>query len=1511
MRLRGHNPFACVRSEGGLLPPELLARVAEGDTGLPGTGPASYHLAAGERVGEAVNRSWSGLLGAWAAFDGARHGLPEGDAGTTLTRERWLLPLFGELGFGRLLPARAVEAAGSAYPVSHGWHCSPLHLVSFRYDLDRREPGVAGAARFSPHALVQELLNRSPERLWGVVTNGLRLRLLRDNVSLTRQAFVEWDLEAMMSSEAYSDFVVLWLVCHQSRVEAEQPEECLLEQWSEAAAEQGTRALERLRGGVEDAIVALGRGYVAHPANDALRTDLRSGALSGSELYRQLLRQVYRLLFCFVAEDRDLLHPPGSDPAARERFDRWFSTRRLRGLAVTQRGTRHHDLHTTLALVWRGLASADGLTELALPALGGRLFAPSATAALEPCLLANDGLLDAVRALALAEAGGIRRPVDFKNLGAEELGSVYESLLELHPEIDADAGHFALATAAGHERKKTGSYYTPTPLIASLLDSALEPVLDEAARAPDPEAAILALRVCDPACGSGHFLIAAAHRIAKRLATVRTGDAEPAPDAQRTALRDTIGACIYGVDVNPMAVELCQTALWMEALQPGRPLGFLDHRIVVGNSLLGATPALVAQGVPDAAFKPLGRLDKGFEQQVRAALDSAQPGAEHAAERHAAFAALCREAVDDTATATELRRRNDRERKRQGAFVLGDPARVADDALEREAAAVGAIGEETVAEVEAKRERHERLLRSREHRRAKLLADVWCTAFAGSKQPGTPAVTQATLDAIARDPAALEEGEREVVEGTARRHGFLHWHVAFPDVFVPDADGGDAGWRGGFDIVLGNPPWERVKLQEKEWFAVREPAVAAAPNKAARERAIAALAETEPAILHSFLVDRRDAEAASAFMRTSGRYPLCGRGDVNTYAIFAETNRAVISPTGRVGCIVPSGIATDDTTKHFFAALMESRTLRSLYDFENAQGIFPAVHRSTKFCLLTLTGAEGAAEHGAEFVFFAHRTADLADPERRFTLTPEDIALLNPNTRTCPIFRSRRDAELTKGIYCRVPVLVREGDPEGNPWGFRPRRVFDLNKTSDLAVFVPWTEGNGDYVPHYGMGQFHQFDHRFATYEGDTRRPFSHDTAEPSRPRAIVRAREVTDRLAQWHAPWFVTWRDYCRNTDERTCIATVLPTSATDFGVRLALIDRANASPLLLASFNSFTFDYCVRLALGGTHLSDYIMRQLPVFPPDVGSTRLPFLPQHLDEWLRPRVLELTYTAHDLAPFARDFGYLGEPFRWDDDRRFLLRAELDAAFFHLYGIERDDVDYILDTFPIVRRKDEQRFGEYHTKRVILEVYDAMAHAAESGAEYRTRLDPPPADPSLAHGTAAPGAQVIPFPFERVAAPAPEERFVTHAPVYSLRAAAGAFGNARAVEPDGWVRLGGGRRLGPDMFVARVEGRSMEPTIPDGAWCLFNRAGAGSRDGQVVLAQHHEIADPDTGGSYTVKRYRSRAVPGELDLWQHAEIRLESDNAAYPPIVLQEADSDEVRIVATFVDVVHPGGARG
>ena len=316
---RGNRDFQTIRSEGGLLPLDLLRRVLDPRTDLPGTTPEDYGLPAGERLNEVITQSWNRLGKHWAEFRAAAANLPENAAGTGLTNDRWSLPLLRELGFGFLPVTAGPELDGRTYPIGRFFGPAPIHLVGCGLSLDRRAAGQRGAASTNPHGMVQEFLNRSGAHLWAIASNGLRLRVLRDSQALSRQSFLEFDLETMFAGEVYSDFVLLWLSVHATRFlprDRERPETCRLEEWTQEAERLGTRALGDLRGGVERALAILGSGFTGHPRNEALREALRSDAITAADLHEQLLRVVYRLIFLFVAEDRtldgrSLLHPPG------------------------------------------------------------------------------------------------------------------------------------------------------------------------------------------------------------------------------------------------------------------------------------------------------------------------------------------------------------------------------------------------------------------------------------------------------------------------------------------------------------------------------------------------------------------------------------------------------------------------------------------------------------------------------------------------------------------------------------------------------------------------------------------------------------------------------------------------------------------------------------------------------------------------------------------------------------------------------------------------------------------------------------------------------------------------------------------------------------------------------------------------------------------------------------------------------------------------------------------------
>ncbi|MFF2937056.1 Eco57I restriction-modification methylase domain-containing protein [Streptomyces mirabilis] len=1325
--------FSAVHTVGALLPVDMLVRISEGKD-IPGSKPADYGLPTSRSVRDEAERSWEYLKPLWRDVrkrlpENPETGAPASDP-TGIAGNDWLTPLWRELGFGPLTPMGQSGVAADSdeekkFLVSHRWRHVLIHQPAWNSDLDRR-PGGAGTV--PPQSMLQECLNRTEAHLWGVLTNGRQVRLLRDSSALATASYVEFDLEAIFDGELFSEFVLLYRLLHVSRFEVGEeaaPSACWLEKWRTEAIASGTRALDQLRKGVQTAITTLGTGFLKHPANRELRE-----ALDVTTFHYALLRMVYRLLFLFVAEDREALLAPTADAGAKERYATYFSSARLRRQAQRRRGTSHGDLYQALRFVLSGLGNDDGRPELGLPALGGIFDDTETDKLLHGLALSNEPLLDAVRALSIVRDTASRRNrvVDYRHLDAEELGSIYESLLELVPKHNATDRTFELVELAGNTRKTTGSYYTPSSLIECLLDSALDPVIDDAVKRgeiratrvgqPDARDAIveelLSLTVCDPACGSGHFLVAAARRIAKRVAAVREQNPEPTIHAVRRALHEVVARCIYGVDLNPMAVELAKVSLWLEALEPGKPLGFLDAHIKHGNALLGATPALLAGGIPDDAFKPI----EG----------------------------------DDKKVAGRLKKDNARERGGQLSFTTEERIWVSNASFAASLRDITAAASDTLRDVRLQSSRFRELEQSAEYLHVLNISDAWCAAFVWPKVQGAPApVTEGVFRDLQNPGGGIPATTRDEIIRIAQQYRFFHWHLEFPEVFrVPaTADASvdtSVGWAGGFSCVLGNPPWERIKLQEQEFFAQRDEAIATAPNAAARKKLIASLPTTNPDLFAEFTAAKRRAEGESQFLRSSVRYPLTGRGDINTYAVFAETDRSLIGPTGRAGVIVPTGIATDATTQFFFKDLVQRGSLASLYDFENRSGLFPAVDSRMKFSLLTLAG-RAVREPAASFAFFLHDPAELDAAEKRFTLTPEEITLLNPNTGTCPIFRTRRDAEITLGIYRRVPVLIKEGDPNGNPWGVSFMRMFDMSNDSHLfhtrdqleadgwtLTGNTFTRGTARMLPLYEAKMLHHYDHRWATYDpdGSTRDlPLAEkqDSSTVVLPRYWVAEPEVEAQLTRrsWDREWLLGWRDICRATDERTAIIGAFPRAAVGNNLPISTIspDQRSLVGALTACLSSLALDFVARLKVGGVHLNFFISEQLPVLTPAVAAANAPFITS--------RILELTHTACDMAPFARDLGDTGTPFRWDEDRRTVIRAELDALFFHLYGIPRDDVDYILETFPIVQRKEEAKYGSFRTKELILDLYDRMAAAGVSldtplvdGENFTSALTPPP-----------------------------------------------------------------------------------------------------------------------------------------------------------------------------------------
>jgi hypothetical protein len=1307
-----------LRLEGGLFLPDQLEKAALGKCSHQTE--ADYQTPRGLKLRDDSSRAFQIACAQWKHFAPS---LERQDQDANKATIQFVIELLRDaFAWSSAVATSGFTLGQLAYPLTGVLADTvPLVVAPHNVGLDEADTRFAvlgsGARKKSAFQLAQEFLDASDAHLWAIVSNGRQLRLLRDADTLTRPSYLDIDLQDILGNARLTEFEMVWRLLHASRAKVDtaagaKAKDCIWEKWREEGRQEGTRVRDGLRQGVTLALRLLGGGFLAHPANEALRHDLLDGRLSKEVYFQQLLRLVYRFIFLITVEERGILHGDDQGRAgltARRAYAEGYALARLREVCVQNRArNQFSDIWQGLQIVFRGLA--EGEPRLALPALGG-LFAQDQCTLFERALLSNAVLLDVMKQLRWSNRSGTLSPVDYRNMGPEELGSVYESLLELVPDIKVLTREFGFVgldndeSTQGNARKTSGSYYTPDSLVKELIKSALEPVIEQrlADNPGNPVEALLSIKVVDPACGSGHFLLAAARRLAERLAALRAVDGVVVQQDYRHALREVIGRCIFGVDRNPMALELARTSLWLEGFEEGAALSFLDHHLVCGDALMGLTDLQQLRfGIPDAAFKPLSGDDRTICRE------------------------LAKENKDSLKTFAKL------EHDRQRMLALEESAGLKDlQALE-------AMPDNTTRQIAAKQTAYDAFLaRARESRLA-LAADLLLGAFLAPKVDDDSKRTTPTSQNLYFELFTQQEASTltKVHQADRLAHAralcvaakVLHWPLAFPQVFG----------KGGFDCVLGNPPWERIKLQEEEFFATRSSLVMAAKNKAERGQRIEWLAQgmlarhLYPELIYSkaeqqaeqglhaeFISARRTAEAASIFAHVKredgGRFPLTGVGDVNTYALFAETIGQIRDKSGRAGFIVPTGIATDDSTKAYFGEIVQSGELVSLFDFENREGIFPGVHRSYKFCLITLGQAKAA-----QFAFFLAQTTQLADERRRFALTADDFARINPNTRTCPIFRTNKDAELTRKIYERVPVLIRDeydASPERNPWDITFMTMFHMSNDSHLF----FDHAAPAHLPLYEAKMIHQFDHRWATYatpnsSRDITLIEKQNPAFSSTPRYWVHIAEVEACLEdpKWNKPWLFGWRDIARTTDERTVIASVLPRVGVGHTMPLfATAESPIMEAVLLANLLALPFDYIARQKIGGTHLTYGYLRQFPVLPPEF------YTEPNLD-FIVPRVLELTYTTYDLKAWASALNHEGEPFPFDPERRAILRAELDAYYAKLYGLMRDDLRYILDpadvmgddypseTFRVLKNNELRAFGEYRTQRLVLEAWDKL-----------------------------------------------------------------------------------------------------------------------------------------------------------------------------------------------------------
>ncbi|UVO54403.1 Eco57I restriction-modification methylase domain-containing protein [Sphingomonas sp. SUN039] len=1263
--------------------------------------------------------------------------------------------------------------------------------------LDKSEPGHAGA----PSTQVLRYLGTVDVQSnggirFGILTNG-RLWRLYDHKHRSRlEGYVEIDLtKAMTDDEQLRLFLIFFArAAFVPTLTGKTPLTRALEDSRSFEARVTDALADKVFGSVFPALAG------ALAANDPQRPAVPDTAYFG-QLREAALTWLYRLLFVLYAEDRDLL-------PTRQRRDGLREMRKEVAFAIDNREglSEHPENDRDLRSLWHKIDVGD--RGIGLPPYNGGLFKDGRSPLLDRSLIPDVDFAPLLDALSRETTGDAPRLINYRDLSVQHLGSVYERLLEFDlAELDGRI----VARPQTFARKTSGSYYTPEELVMLVIRRTIGPLLDEkraifanvvgekartkqakdnpefplaAVAGYDPATAFLTLRICDPAMGSGHFLVSLVDYLADqvmlattdaaalvgfgdyrsplldRLESIRARIREQADangwrveDAQlidrQLVRRIILKRVVHGVDKNPMAVELAKLSLWLHTFTVGAPLSFLDHHLRCGDSLFGEW---VASGM-DRLER--GGLFKGDElsaaeraitemQQVEEITD-ADIGEVHESARNfdaarAKIAPLERYfsllqgyrwlegTADDArkkarAVEKEAARTNDTDEAMRLTRLAWD--------LKRKGSALDALLDGDLGEPDA-------------------VLDMCYGRIGTTRVPG------------ADEDAAL--GPLIKAVGIAADANFLHWELAFPTVWQHWRSPSQR--RGGFDAIIGNPPWDRMKMQEVEWFASRRPDIARATRAADRTRMVAALKSNGDPLADQY--DRASEMAALASRMANlrdGQYPLLGRGDTNLYSLFVEAAQRLVNPGGIVGLLVPSGIAGDLGASAFFRSISTTGRLGALLDYANrpAPGLpefFTDVDSRFKFCALVFGGAQrtfAAAQCG----FFLGTTNDTALADATFPLAPADFAAVNPNTGTAPVFRTVRDADLTTAIYARLPVLVKHqqaeeksaapdpravvGDLLGGPaqkkasvslWPVRYLRMFDMTNDSHLFRSRAELEADGWYpvaggrmnkgtaeaVPLYEGKMVQAFDHRAAsvTVNADNlHRPGQPESATPEQhadpdwlpdPQFWVDAANVSEGGVE---RWCIGFKDVTAPTNMRTMIASMVPFAGYGNTLPVLLLPDPVDSALVLANLNAFALDYVVRQKVQGQHVNWYIVEQLPVIPPAAYDSN--FGAMSARQIVAREVLHLTYTAHDMAPFARDMGYVDgdgavlPPFVWDDADRRQRRARLDALYFHLYGLSKADAEYILSTFPIIERHDMRDHGRYLTRDLILAQMDALA----------------------------------------------------------------------------------------------------------------------------------------------------------------------------------------------------------
>lgn len=1138
------------------------------------------------------------------------------------------------------------------------------------FDVAYREFGdsTGRRAKRRPDTVLQEYLNANDDTLWGIAFAGECLRLMRDNASFTRPTFIEFNLKVIFENNAFSDFTTMWLMLHSSRFNKtiDSKDTCWLEKWRLEGIQAGTVIRERLRGNFERALLAFGNGFLH--CNPTIVEKLDRDDLSLDDYLEQLIRLVYRLIFIVVTEERGFIHPPSTKTSTRELYKNNYGFSQLRDRAL-KGSMRNENLD-----IWEGvrillLALDNGEERLGIPPLGG-LFDQELTPFLNTATISNKHFLEGIYYLSYVEDRNTRNRINWRDMATEELGSVYEGLLDLAP-LRLNGGRtFAFENSKkkyGSKRRSAGAYYTPDVLVQALLDSSLDPVLDFAENKGGLKE-LLKLNIIDPACGSGHFLLGAARRIADRVTKLR--DAETLNYQQ--ALRDVIRNCIYGVDKDRLTVELAKVALWIEAIEPGKPLGYLDANIKCGDSTIGIRKIeTLLAGIPDEAY--------ASDQNQNAQLLS------------------------------KCKQKNKSERSGQGVLDLegGDSWVPRPPNIAEKLSTIRSLPEDSKWDTSKKRSAYLNFENDSVLKKWKTASNLYLSPFflsiesiISNQIPTTGDVWRTLNEDMADSRVA------SVAKACCEKLNAFHWFLEFPDIFK----------SGGFDAVVSNPPWEKLTILEREFFH-SYPEIAGEANAQNRKTEIKNLLADNPIVETKWNQERIKFRGTRSFIRNSHQFPLTAVGELNLYSLFTELSLSIAKPDSWVGLILKSTIFTGSTFSRLTKFVVGNGLLRSVYDFKNEK-FFKDVSQAERFSLATF----GPSAVKTRLIVGVGLTqANYLSRSNQVTSIDRDFPIIaNPKTGTLPQCETLDDLQTLIRVTNSYPTLA-ESDwkaryTSGLHMTGQARELCKRETLEALGYKLSSNRYHKDgktYIPLYEGKNIHQYDHRFGTFDTIHEKRRYKIKASPRNPHISEKQQRKFEIIPRYWvsedfytldnqkriigSEWNFAFRDVVNvSTNYRTAVGCIVGKASCNCRTPNIVIDGGSAkgTALFLSMFNSVPYDYLLRQKYYGSRFSKSILIQS--FVVDRGCL------EPYETEILIRVSRLSGTSESIDPFVDQLN-VGTRSQFCLETRLHDRAWLDALYFNLFGFSVSSIDYVFSTFPIWKKKSISQWGRFYEHELTLE----------------------------------------------------------------------------------------------------------------------------------------------------------------------------------------------------------------